>query len=154
MAMSVGGARRYQTRQRELVLECMRAHPGRYLTARQVAEALEAQGSPVGTATVYRNLDRLVEEGEVARSEVEGSGGACYRAIEHGAPACGCFYLKCEECGELQPVGCTELASFYEHFSREHRIRIDPVKTVLFGTCPSCLERGSREARGGEGKEG
>lgn len=133
----------YQTRQKELILSCLRAEAGAYLTARQVAERLERDGRAIGMATVYRNLDRLVDEGALAKSTVEGTDGACYRFVAQGEPEHSSLYLKCETCGELRPVGCDELHGFYEHFAHKHHIRIDPVKTVLFGTCPSCLDKES-----------
>ena len=139
--MATETGRRYQTRQRELVLDCIRATPDAYVSARQVAQRLAEQGQRVGTATVYRNLERLEAEGRIVKSTVEGTGGTCYRYLpEAPEQRCGCFYLKCEACGRLMPVGCSELGRFYEHFAREHHIRIDPVKTVLFGTCPDCLQ--------------
>ncbi len=142
------GGKRYQTRQKELVLACLRTAEGAYLTARQVVERLAEGGCRVGTATVYRNLERLEAEGFVAKSTVEGTGGTSWRYLaETPESQTGCFYLKCEQCGRLAPVDCSELGRFYEHFAREHHIRIDPVKTVLFGTCPTCLEAEDAAAR-------
>ena len=134
----------YRTRQKQLVLDCLRAHPQEYLTARQIADELEARGETVGMATIYRNLDRLACAGEATRSTVEGSDGACYRSVspEGEADEDTRFYLKCEGCGELVPIECKDLARFYRHFASEHHVLIDPVKTVLYGTCSACLERG------------
>ena len=131
--------RQYRTKQRELVLDCLRRHADAYLTAKQVEDALQSQGSAVGLATVYRNLERLEEDGLVARSTVGGTGGVCFRLLSE-APAHSRFYLKCESCGRMEPVGCSEIGGLYDHISREHHVRIDPVKTVLFGTCSTCLD--------------
>ncbi len=133
--------RQYRTKQRELVLDCLRRHADAYLTAKQVEDELQRQGSAVGLATVYRNLERLEEDGLVARSTVGGTGGVCFRLLSE-APAHSRFYLKCESCGRMEPVGCSEIGGLYDHISREHHVRIDPVKTVLFGTCSTCLDGG------------
>lgn len=148
MTAPAPGGKRYQTRQKELVLACLRATPDAYLTARQVVERLAEEGCRVGTATVYRNLERLEAEGLIAKSTVEGTGGTSWRYLADAPETqTGCFYLKCERCGQLTPVGCSELGHFYEHFAREHHIRIDPVKTVLFGTCSTCLDAEDTTAR-------
>lgn len=145
--MATSERKHYQTKQRELIYACLCARPDEYLTARQVAKALDEQGVSVGMATVYRNLDRLASDGLVTKGSIEGNGGACYRLVrrrdEDGQGSAErertCFYLKCEECGELTPIECRELEGFYEHFAEEHHVRIDPVKTVLYGTCAACL---------------
>ena len=137
--------KRYRTRQRDLVLSALQQAPGAYLTAREVADALAQRGEKVGLATVYRQLDRLVGEGFATRSAVDGKDGACYRFVRdaHDETTAG-FFLKCEDCGELVPIECHELEHFYEHFSEEHHVRIDPVKTVLYGTCSACCENPKR----------
>lgn len=143
---AVHTGRRYQTRQKELVLACLKEHAGTWITARQVAQMLAERDAAVGTATIYRNLERLEVEGIIARGTVEGSNGTCYRYLPPEPERLQGFYLKCESCGRLMEIDCAELASFYEHFSREHHISIDPVKTVLYGTCPDCFADHGAEA--------
>ncbi len=139
---SGAGGRHYQTRQRELIRACLAERSGEYVTAREVCEMLSRRGCGVGVATVYRNLDRMVADGLVTRCSTDDGGAAGYRMVERGDGddhgERGCFYLRCEECGTLVPVRCQELEGFYAHFAAEHHVRIDPVKTVLYGTCPAC----------------
>lgn len=141
--------RRYQTRQKELVYSCLRGHPDAYLNARQILALLSGQGHKVGIATIYRNLHLLAAEGVVTKSQAAGKEGAGYRFVGESAGERekqeNCFYLKCEVCGSLAPIECEELKSFYGHFSEEHHVRIDPVKTVLYGTCSDCLDEDGAE---------
>lgn len=146
--------RRYQTRQREQILACLAERPGEYLTARQIEQLTEAGGQRVGTATLYRNLERLVEEGTLTTSVSDDGRTTCYRLVEQDSQGAADterthFYLRCEQCGGMTPVECRELESFYDHFAAEHHVLIDPVRTVLYGTCEQCLresEQGAGEA--------
>ncbi|MEE8716901.1 MAG: transcriptional repressor [Coriobacteriales bacterium] len=148
------GGRHYQTRQRELIRACLAERAGEFVTAREVCEMLSRRGCGVGVATVYRNLDRMVADGLVTRCSTDDGGAAGYRMVERGdgdddRGERGCFYLRCEECGTLMPVRCQELDGFYTHFAAEHHVRIDPVKTVLYGTCPACTAADEATARAG-----
>ena len=55
----------YATRQRSLVLECLKAHAGQYLSVADIAADLTKKGSPVGVTTIYRALEKLASEGTV-----------------------------------------------------------------------------------------
>lgn len=57
----------YRTRQRTLVLSLLKRLGDRHLTAEEISRYLAEEGSPVGKATVYRCLDRLVEQGTGAQ---------------------------------------------------------------------------------------
>ena len=57
----------YATRQRSLVLECLKAHAGQYLSVADIAADLTKKGSPVGVTTIYRALEKLASEGTVRR---------------------------------------------------------------------------------------
>lgn len=134
----MAGSKQYRTKQKELILECVRTHRGPFVTPKDVACALEAQGAKVGTATIYRNLERLEDEGIIARCTIEGVDGVCYRYLPD-APDGVYFFLKCEDCGDLSPIDCHELQRLYEHVIEQHHVRINPAKTVLYGLCEQCL---------------
>ena len=138
--MTPSTGRQYKTRQKELILECIRTHQGSFITIKDIASTLAMQNAKVGTATIYRNLERLEEEGIIARSSIEGIDGVCYRYLPD-EPEGVYFFLKCESCGNLSPIDCDELQKLYEHVVQSHHVRINPVKTVLYGLCEDCFAR-------------
>lgn len=131
--------RQYKTKQKELILDCIRLHQGSFITIKDVTEALRARHEKVGTATIYRNLDRLEEEGIITRCVIEDIDGVCYRYLQN-SPENVYFFLKCEQCGDLSPIDCGELQHLYEHVIEHHHVRINPAKTVLYGLCEKCLK--------------
>ncbi len=134
----IGG---YKTRQRERILRLLTENAGRHLSVDEVVDHLRGQGEPVGKSTVYRYLDRLVEQGLVRRYFLEERTGACYqyaggeeRCREH-------FHLKCIGCGGLLHVECSYLDEVAQHVASHHRFAIDHTKTVLYGLCELCAAK-------------
>ena len=57
----------YQTKQLTQLTEYLKRFEGQHVTAAEICEGLQKQGVSMGTATVYRNLERLVSQGVVAK---------------------------------------------------------------------------------------
>ena len=53
----------YKTKQREYILAFLQNSEGRHITVAELVRHLQDNATPVGTATVYRTLEQLVEEG-------------------------------------------------------------------------------------------
>lgn len=135
----------YQTKQYQAVLRCLERRSGEALTAADLAEELRASGSPVGLATVYRQLERLEQAGRIHKVATEE--GAFYQYCPHPSENHGCFLLRCEGCGRIVHLDCSHLRGLYDHLAAEHHFRIDPRRTVLTGLCGAC---GAREAACGK----
>ncbi|MEF2845150.1 MAG: transcriptional repressor [Eggerthellaceae bacterium] len=141
--------RQYKTKQKELILDCIRTHQGAFITIKDIDNALKARHEKVGIATIYRNLERLEEEGIITRTAIEGMDGICYRYLAD-TPDDVYFFLKCEQCGDLSPIDCGELQHFFEHVIEHHHVRINPAKTVFYGLCETCLAQSTHAISGQE----
>lgn len=134
-----GGAG-YRTKQREEILAYLESTGGQHVTAKSVHRALGQSGSNIGAATVYRQLDKLVEEGVVRRFTLGQNEAACYEYVGENA-SCEhehCFHCMCTQCGKLYHMECDHLAGIAEHLSEEHGFFIDPQRTVFYGICDEC----------------
>ena len=91
----------YQTRQMKELREFLASTDGKHVTVKDICRYFDEAGRPVGTATVYRNLEKLVEEGIVAKYSADPSDSACFSYIGSGEECCHpvCFHLKCQKCG-------------------------------------------------------
>ena len=127
----------YTTKQQQAVLRCLESRRGESLTAAVLAEDLRRDGSPVGLATVYRQLEKLERQGRVHKVNTEE--GAFYQYCPYqGAANHDCFLLRCAGCGRIVHLDCSHLQSLYDHLAAEHHFRIDPHRTVLTGLCDLC----------------
>jgi len=130
--------KKYHTRQKELILECMKEQAGTYLTIHEVEELIKAKEQKIGQTTIYRNLDKLAEERKLIKASIEGYSGNCYRYIPEEER--NLFSLKCEDCGSVVNIKCPELAHLCSHVVEEHHIKINPVKTMFYGKCEECSQ--------------
>jgi len=53
---------RYKTKQQALILECLKKQKFRFLTVSQFMDCLREKGVVVGQTTVYRVLERMVDD--------------------------------------------------------------------------------------------
>ena len=122
--------RRHRTRQRELILEFLRAseeHP----TAAQTHRALLRRMPHLSLGTVYRNLEILVSEGVV--EEVPSAGGARY----DGNPKPHHHFI-CERCGAIDDLHLVAPRSLAQKLRRARGRRASRIKIDFFGLCEAC----------------
>ena len=133
--------RTYQTRQLAALMTCIRSHEDGYLTVKGLIEQLDAMGSPMGLATVYRQMEKLEQQGLVHRVASDDQNGACWKycGADHGGA---CVLVKCERCGSIAHMDCDELPALYRHLKEEHFFTVDPDRTMLYGLCRNCAETG------------
>ena len=56
----------YNTKQGELITSLLKSSGGRHLTAEDISHILGERGCPVGKATVYRHLEKMLREGSAS----------------------------------------------------------------------------------------
>lgn len=132
----------YRTKQGTQLLDYLARHAGEHLTAAELLRALEKNGTPMGAATVYRQLEKLAAQGLVRRYTLDDRGSACYQYVDaHEDVHCGThFHLKCTMCGRLFHIDCGHLDGIAAHVQTDHGFRIDPSRTVFYGRCAGCAE--------------
>ncbi|MDR0730079.1 MAG: transcriptional repressor [Treponema sp.] len=129
----------YRTRQGADILDYIRSLGGRHVTISGMARHFADRDEAIGQTTIYRHLERLVEEGSI-RKYVPGDGkSACYQYVDSKAACREHFHLICDRCGVLIHVDCDLLEGLRAHLLFEHKFQIDLLKTVLYGTCDACL---------------
>ena len=132
----------YQTKQGRALVEYLRSQGSRHVSVQQIASGLPEK---IGTATIYRQLDKLAARGLV-RKYVSDGDPACYQYVGEDAKDCmQHFHLKCSSCGALIHLECEEMGRLSEHILREHGFRTDPLRSVLYGTCAECLKKEAQE---------
>ena len=95
----------------------------------------------ISKATIYRQLESLVDEGILNKYVLDPNSPACFEYVDensHAGPDV-CFHCKCEKCGKLIHLHCDELKEIQNHLYNEHRFRMDPIRTVFYGLCDECV---------------
>ena len=130
----------YKTKQRERLLEYLRTVQGTHITANDVCNHFKKQDSSIGQSTIYRQLEKLVDEGLLKKYIVDSNSPACFEYVEadsHVGESV-CFHCKCEKCGALIHLHCDMLEAIEGHLSTEHDFKINTARTVFYGLCSNC----------------
>ena len=126
----------YVTVQKDTVLNYLKENPGRHVNARDVYDELKKQEEKIGLTTVYRHLEKLVQEGQVIRSVIDENTPACYGYT--GCEDSHCYHFKCIRCGRIEHIHCDEITILENHLNSEHNFTIMPRMTVFYGLCEEC----------------
>ncbi len=138
----MSGKNQYKTKQRDALLSYLFTVPGTHVTAADICSHFRECGNPIGVSTVYRQLEKLVDEGLVNKYNIDSGSPACFEFIgssEHNTDGI-CFHCKCEKCGRLIHLHCDSLAAIGSHLVSTHGFQLDPMRTVFYGLCAECRE--------------
>ena len=126
---------KYMTDQRRLLLDFLREHNDRQYSVDDIAEKLCGQG--ISKSAVYRNIDKLVKEGCVQKSAVDGSRRFLYRYVE-GKGCCEHLHLKCVSCGRMYHLDCATSDVIIKLANSRGFFKVNGKLTILYGMCASC----------------
>lgn len=132
-------AGKYKTKQQVAIMDCLKVHGKNYVTVVEIEKYLKEKNCSVGVTTIYRHLEKLEQDGVVARINVEKQQGACYQYVMEDEND-DCFYIECEKCGQVSRMECHHLAELYHHVNADHHFSINPKKTVFYGRCSKCAK--------------
>ncbi|MCI5675563.1 MAG: transcriptional repressor [Ezakiella sp.] len=129
----------YKTKQLEMIYNYMQKAEG-HVTVKDVERYFEQNNSKLGLATIYRNLQKLVEKGVVAKYVIAGTNSACFEFLgecQHEA----CIHLKCESCGEIFHLNCKSILEVKEHINDSHGFNLNLRSTIFYGLCDKCKNK-------------
>ncbi len=128
----------YKTKTRNAIIEYMKRHAEERFTARDIVEALNRDGVDIDRSTIYRNLERLGNEGKLVRYKESDVNAACYQYTE-GHEACNRhMHAQCEVCGKIFHLDSDIFEKMGQEIKDEYGITIDYGKTVIMCRCKNC----------------
>lgn len=113
------------------IIEASRSH----MTAEQVFAALRQQYPNVVLATVYNNLNRLWENGQIRKVSVEGMPDRYDRIARHD-------HLVCKECGKLLDIDLKDLT---RQLQKQVGVPILSYDLKLVYLCEECKAKKAKE---------
>jgi Fe2+ or Zn2+ uptake regulation protein len=128
-SLRAAGMRR--TPQREAILRVLQGSD-RPLTVDEICRAMDQQSS--GLPTVYRNLERFVQEGwaeSILGQDQVMRFVRCHSAHHH-------HHLSCERCGRMVEVEICGIEPSLAVMEATSGFRVTRHKLNVFGICPSC----------------
>jgi Fur family ferric uptake transcriptional regulator len=108
---------------------------GRYVynpTVDEIQECVMQTSPTINKATVYRTMNRMVEDGEVVR--IVGEDGAFHYDVTLDAH----YHIFCEECGTLSDVDMPVLPQIDQHFPPNSDFQLTGHDVIFKGVCSTC----------------
>ena len=144
---------KYNTKQRAELMAYLMSMSGEHVTVNDVCRHFEEKGRSIGVTTVYRQLDKMVEEGLVNKYNLDSSSSACYEFIDtehHMDGNHSCYHCKCEKCGRLVHVERRAFETAMRSISLAEAaggFEMDLSHTVFYGVCRDCKADGGTETK-------
>lgn len=119
------------TIQRDLVLDAvvkLRNHP----TPEEVYEYIHKQHPTISKGTVYRNLNFLIDSGQLLKVPVPDAANRVDHTLHPH------YHIICKECGQVYDVDMPYFEKIKEHIRDFHGFDIQDHEIVFRGVCPKC----------------
>jgi Fur family ferric uptake transcriptional regulator len=123
-----------------LLEEIYRQHG--HIDAEQILDGLRAAGEKVSRATVYRNLDLLVEAGLVQRQRL-GRNRFLYEHVHTGQSH---DHLGCRECGRVIEFVSPSIQAMLNEICRAHGFSNEARQIQVLGLCRACAAAAAEAA--------
>ena len=122
----------YNTKQKELILKIIEKQKKEF-TVKDIYEEVKDK---TGLTTVYRLIDRLVEEGVIAKT-IEKDNKPKYQYLEK-CEENNHFYLKCKNCKTMKHVDCDCIKDLSNHILINHEFITSKENIIINGICKNC----------------
>src|ERR1035437_5661554 len=116
----------------------------RHLSAEELIDVLARRGVKVGTATVYRTIDVLLESGLIE----ERNRGEGFRRFEPKRDLPHHEQLLCTACGRVEEFRETSLERTTRRVADAHGFERERHRLVIYGKCGNCRRTASPQETG------
>ncbi len=128
----------YQTKKRQLIQEFVITQKNMNFTANDVYRHFIMGDNQISLPTIYRQLDKMTEEGLLEKYRTAESDTAFYAQTRDDSATAGQSHMKCTSCGKTFPLQCHEAAELAEHIGHDHHFFVKLNETVFYGRCEAC----------------
>lgn len=121
------------TLQKQIVLESLQSlntHPG----VEELYADIATKHPTISKATVYRNLHRLAEEGQVVQIAVPGD------VFRYDGCTSLHYHFRCNSCGNIYDLDIEGIDGIEETVANRYGYQVDRHEIVFTGRCLACNE--------------
>lgn len=127
----------YNTKQKDLILDIIKNYKKEF-TVKDIYSKVE---NNTGLTTIYRLIDKLVDEGRLSKT-INKDNITYYQYLEECSHE-NHFYLKCDDCGNMIHIDCDCINDLTKHIFREHKFKPSRDHIIIAGICEECAKKGS-----------
>ncbi len=128
----------YRTKARSRIMEHLKAHPDRRFTAGEIYKEIGSQAESIDRTTVYRNLDRLCEQGKLVKYKEPNQEAWYYQYSEECSRCNAHMHARCSECGRIFHLENEFVEEFERKMQFVYGLDMNPSKSLIIGKCTDC----------------
>lgn len=125
----------YKTKQKDLILNVIK-NINYEFTIKDLYEKLDDK---VGLTTIYRLVDKLVDEGVLIKN-ISKDNITYYQYLE-SCDEKNHFFLKCDNCGKLDHIDCDCIDELSNHIIKHHKFELNRDHIIINGLCEKCVKK-------------
>lgn len=122
----------YNTKQKELILSIIKKKKHEF----RVKDLYNDLNKEIGLTTIYRQIDKLVNEGRINKN-INKDNITYYQYLEE-CNKNNHFYLKCDKCGNMIHIDCDCIEQLSNHIVKEHQFNLNKDCIIITGICKHC----------------
>ena len=125
----------YNTKQKDLIINIIKNQKKEF-TIKDIYNQVK---NKTGLTTIYRLVDKLVEDGRLAKNI--GKNNITYYQYLIDCTEENHFYLKCDKCGEMTHVDCDCIKELSDHIIKKHNFELKKENIIINGICEKCINK-------------
>ena len=123
----------YNTKQKDILLNIIKNQKQEF-TIKDIYNKVKNE---VGLTTIYRLVDKLVEDDRLSRNI--GKNNITYYQYLEECNKENHFYLKCDHCGKMVHIDCECIKKMTSHILKKHKFKPNKDHIIINGICDKCI---------------
>ena len=128
----------YHTKTTDAISEFIQTTAEHSFTAAELSDFLKNSGLDVNKTTIYRNLDKLTENGTLIKHKSPVSDGFVYQDASSTDNCHEHIHFQCSKCGSVLHLSDQKTTDYLKSISETLGLQIDLDSSSLNGLCPKC----------------
>jgi Fur family ferric uptake transcriptional regulator len=136
--------RKYNTRSKEALMAYIEGHKEHSFNAYDVNDYMREKGINVNITTIYRNLDKLTENGTIMKYKTAEDEFCRYQIVKPDSACEHHIHMQCRKCGKVLHLECGFMEEITRHLYEHHGFVLECHGSVLMGLCNECSVKNRR----------
>lgn len=128
----------YSTKYKACILQYIKEHEQQRFSAYDIYSYMESKENKPNLTTVYRNLDKLMENGTLLKYKSAEDDCCLYQYVKPHANCHEHLHLQCSKCGKVIHLECEFMNEVKAHLLEHHGFLLECSNSSLSGICEEC----------------
>lgn len=136
--MADNSQKQYRTKWKDCIAEYMKKNAENSFTAADIYSDMTKREEMINLATIYRNLEKLTENGTLMKYKMAGEESCRYQYVTPHGHCTDHIHMQCRECGKIFHLECEFMKEITGHLMEHHGFSLEGKGSMLSGLCKEC----------------